>query len=902
MIPFACLRRLWSLTLVLHLAAACQASEVTMLDAADGDLVIFATLDLDTAQPPKLRIATMGASVPPVSRASHEALLIWVLPQASIVDATGIPLSQGEFRVTTEPSGSCEFCPSQSEFAPQILADGATCALPAWLAPPTEVSDRLVPRPAIERAAAAIRFERDGKCACNRLEPTVAGNVVDPRYLDIRPDPEPIERVAITDGDTATLIGQRVLVRVEADGTRTTRRRRQPGDPCGPPGVPFTDHTMAAADVGDGYTLVASYRDDTTESFTRYDVFDADLNLHAEFEFDRLPIFRPFVMRPISGGRVVLAGHMNVGLYQSRATLAVCSVDGTRDAIQCPEELTAEAESPLIDVREIGQSDWLITATATGSFHFGAPKPQGSSRTWHHVVRDPDYPRSALAAPGVQATTRISSVTRLFVSGDRAFACAQTAYGRSAVMTASVTPADLRSTAGPAWRIVSTEPSRCGLFMPLGGAGGVARLLGDDVALDFGADGRVVQRHTNVQSRLRLSRRATPIGRTRDAVLMLTADGAVLRHDGDLSSGAAPSLIYGPPNGVRMPKFGAAETSGDGRVWVFDDEAHVTMVRPAVPETPDRVRLAGFRAGDLPLAASFDPDTHRFLVAGVTAEGVGWLRWVGLDLQSDAVQLATAVIVDVAVIAPGVGVAITEDTRLLVVREMTSEAIAVRWDDPITEVQEAPPDARCCRRPSLRHPIALTVRCDLAPREDLFRAVDAAAGVAVVTGCDGLILRVAPTAEGLVATRFASDRQTPKAAESLGGRRPALTAVKVACPDDVLVMDAVGTHDLKFAEAGFQLAPDADGTLNLHDWAGNESSNIPVTNHIGVPVHVVGLRPGVTAVWTGGYAEHSIVHRYLGGARQRFGTFIYAAAQTEAGDAVLAGDHGRLIINRQCDR
>ncbi len=879
-------------------ALSCQPQRTLDLVVTPGDLLIVAKVDIEEGSISLSKIVA-DRSVIPAHRKASEVLITWSLPKGSLVDSEGAPLDPAELVLSRTSTLGCGHCPIQSRVAPQIFDPGANCPLPGWLDAPAVVAGPSAnPEHVVAELAPTLRLHRRGACPCERLDPTIDGGTIDARYLDTRADPEPATHMTGTEDGALVFAGRRVLGRIETDGRRRVVRMRRPGDDCGPPVLPFTAGIQSMTGLGDGHTLVANAVDDVTFSRTQYTIFDRDLQAVATFELPLLPVMRPLVATPLSDGRIALAGRVVSGIFDFHPGLVLCAPRPGYVGLSCNEEFgPRDTLGEFHGIADLPGTGWLIASTSRGAFAYGSPKPAAGSRTWTFTQDRLQIPRAPFAPATVPAVTNTNSIRRIHVVGQHAFACALHRL-ETTIITASVSAAGL-ARGVPTWQGVHHLRGTCGLFQPRPEPGVAMRFTDGRTVVDFDARGRPIGTVRRIES----ERYLQPWELVGDKVYGRRTLGSVAFIDANLDRPGVATTVYGAdPNPAG---FGAVATVDDDEIWAFGDDGTATVVDPRSADPPRVLPLVGFASTDTPLAAEHDRSRERFIVTGTTLQGASWLRWVGHDGQAEAVSVALEMgeqILDATVTGRARALAITTAARVLLVEGGDTRAVPIEWDDPVTMAVEAQPGPECCLRPSRRYPVAPDDVCTTGTAADgPLRAIDANGAVALVTGCEGLLLRVASTSAGLVARRVAPP-MSEMATLELMRVDPTFGAVRVGCPDDALLIHAVPRGaELSFAAAGFRLTTDVGPALTIESWEGNDSSNLPNGSWLGAPVDAVGLRPGITAVWSGGRGALSTVHRYIGGSKLRFPIPLYGAAQTERGDGVLISDEGRVIVTRQCD-
>ncbi|MCK6549624.1 hypothetical protein L6R52_27560, partial [Myxococcota bacterium] len=251
---------------------------------------------------------------------------------------------------------------------------------------------------------------------------------------------------------------------------------------------------------------------------------------------------------------------------------------------------------------------------------------------------------------------------------------------------------------------------------------------------------------------------------------------------------------------------------------------------------------------------------------------------------------------DVTEVAPDVFVLVAEDTRVLRLVGDVLDEIPIAWDDASTIEEEV--------KPAFSDDCRVTLRRSVRPESDLLRAVDAAGGVAWVTGCSGIVLRVLPFGPSPVAERVTFERATQSQYSPVVDGPPALEAVNAACADHVFVASRGGGPEDREIGRLWAIAPlaratdpsPAFGALGLYDVGDNALARTSVELDSGTPSALTVFDGRIVPVFRGTGVAKGSLHVVGGRSRARVSEGL-VRIDASAGRIVAGGELGRVYVS-----
>ena len=850
--------RRWAVSIAVALTA-CQTSHPPIGIAADpGDLVIVA---VGGTAGDVSKIATFragGGRTAPLILADDEVLYSWVVRTSDLVDATGAVLADDRMPTVTLstdalPPDSCGRCLVDAQRAPQIVHPGDRCAPPPFADAAVWPRGRVTPE-VIDRARALIRVNWPGPCTCSAPafveEPLI--DRTPSQYLTI--DPERLGAISVfaqNDDGVVALFGSGIAVAVDAGAdVRNAAVNRT----CQLPSVDLRAQTAdAAVGVGDGFVVALG------ESLHLVSDDLAVLSGH--------PLQSGLTVRGLRSvdTTVLVAGSVLAAGARQPRTLE-CRVDDRN--LTCADVTGNLAVRPGADLVDFVQAATARLAVASdGAVAMGDPTGWSA---WMPIDASVDRVDAAAILAG------------------RAFACARATDGRRLVFTATV--------GASSWVLAHDAGGNttCGEFVM--GDRSALLSLGDDRGVEVGTNGALVGAPIfELSSRVGAPRAIEGLRALHPRWFVARLDDGTL-WTGPRRGDAPASLqrVYGQGGSGALT---AIIRRGD-RFWAFGTGGSVaTIDRTDGIPIVSRAQIEGWDAADEVTAAAFDSLTSDFVLIG-HAGRAPWLRRVSAQLESRSIPLdmlaPRAALIDVAEAAPGHLIIAAQGPRLFRLRGDSLDEAGIDWDDPHTPSEEFLP-ASSVANCSPRSPLIPRFRDD--PATDYFRGVDAGYGVAWVTGCYGVLLRVNPFGDIALAERVSLERGVGSRFNAREGLLPTFTAPRVLCADHVVIGARAESETVyQTNEDLWELYARPDALAVLRQYRARELPSDHIED-LSAPVDLVGVLPRLTVV-SGGVATKTI--RRIDAGRFDFTFAPLSAAQHDEGDVVVGSSGGRVVYGLQC--
>lgn len=898
---------LWLAGLILAANSACVRENRARIDAADGDLVVLASVD------PGGAINELAHYVPPspaprISRLGEETVLAYVIRRSALVGADGAIVSDellAGLKVSMDPEAGCGRCLFETGVAPQIVHAGDRCALPAFV-DPTVVGGASRPAFEIPGLRAKIFLEWPGDCACEPY--ALGGNYVleDARVLELSPRIEPIEEVAQALNGEVTVISQHRVSVYAPDGSLRAERI---GD-----ALPFAGPVQSAIAGADGSVLIAAHDEDAGDAQTVLRRFSPALEqLGGELN---LPV-RPGTMRWVDGRALLLGQTQNrddpramacvfpgadLGSCGPAAALScgVFTPEGIypatggayQDAALAGEKLVlGGTKGVVIFERAIDPTMSISAGNANGKL-FGAVSDCRGTARWTAIT--PEVLR-------IDDTLQLSNVAAL---GDQLLLCISGASARVVTAPLAESIFDPQSPL-PAFRTLIERGTACGPFYAVPECPGALRVqIGDDSAvLALDGDGEVVLRDDCTASAAAPSRETRTfvpgwtLSRTGGGRLFIRDDRApspafVLLHGSERSEHPIAAVI------AREDHFVAFQQTGElARVELTADRRDVASARwldAKVELSPgERISSAVALENELGsgggsgngneighgaeeyLAAVFGAAAPRFVRVSFPSPGAP--PELNEFRIAEAPPLEGVVFRKITAVAPGTFVLPTSDGRIFLLR-----------GDRLAEVE---------RRPAGLIPARNAFECyegtlpSLDPDADILRDASGAFGTAYVAGCEGTLYRVHPYSEPPVAIGLSLKDMSLY--DEVRDGAPSLTAVRTECPDSALFA-ARGTGRTDWEQGRlFELLPGLSIRLEPTNRGARSSSLISSEQ----PGAIAGTKQWTAIAFAGSGSNGSI--QAVGDAHRFWIQDPLGRADAHPLGAVLAGStSGRLIFSR----
>jgi len=739
----------------------------------EGDTLVAALSTVDGKPSARILRHVAGADLAVPSDAG-KPVYTWILGAADFATAAGQTLSIDDLARATarhqdqDAVGSCGRCLYAASRTPQLVNEGDSCPVPAFMKGATwkDSSGKRVATEAAEELEAArlsVRIDWPGECACHAPPPAPSLNDLDIRPIE--PAVAPASMVAMAQGPSGRVAG------VSRFGTFLH-------DPA--TGLTSEQPLVLDEDVRNVIALKNGSFVMVTETFS--------LGHNQTYPFHLMTSNGSALSDPVSMGTET-AVEISHAEYLSDSTVYLGGSSLTGMGIQpamaaCDDRTMSCGVVTLGECRTPG-NEWAIADMAILSNGIGVA--HGGDMIYLKAANPPpmmnplpgdlwtcqDRPTQIAWRDDSGEPVRVTPWRAMGEVEDRVFFCAETQPDPcgpfwAVVVTASVT------TVNPEWRVTYRAPDwvGCRTFLKVPGQNIARLVLAGQRIVDFDASGAKI--------------RDTTIASAYSGVpgldhLQQEQPGWVLAWGSEnqtyISNGGPFQTMYGGTE-LTSAVYGLITALPDGDFLAFGNPAgpariHVTE-RPSFPVTslavvadPDHAFIPGdwIRAAVVDTFAS-TPTRARLMVAGrrenrplmmaFEVEGGNIVAHEEIVLPED---LGERTIYGVAQLAAGRFLALVDDSILLDVNGTVVSDIEVDYDDPATPESEQMPT---------RGPNGCTHQ---ATRVHVWRAVGGGQGVGWVAGSDGVVLRVV----GKRAERFAVP----------GGAAANVTVVDARCADDV---------------------------------------------------------------------------------------------------------------------
>lgn len=851
------------------LLSACSAPDVVPFDteASDGELVIAAVVGAD-GEVTRVAGVVTGDSLLAIPVEEDATLYSWTVGREDLVDMNGQPLDLGSvtIRAGTDAMGSCGRCLAPSDLPPQMLHPGSSCAIAnhSRARRYTQRDGASIIASVDSAIRTSVRLELAGECPCPSEQ--VVDTPVQLRWRRIGQDSSSIPPQAVAadlDGTIALLADDHATI-IDPSGTRTSPRdfRLQSG--------PVRD----AVALGDRHFLIYAYHSEAAKADSFHFVGPDLTILESKLELDIDPSRMRLIVEP-DMKRAFLSGKRQ---HTGRMVIVACKSQD--EHVSCGP-ISPEVEGSTFFRDAVRMDSGLLVAVSATGFAFARrgsrgidtiDDPHDPSTAWRWLIpEDVGDPR-----PRTVDGVEIEAFNELVAAGDRLFLCARSMITANElpsgihVFTATISSdLDVLASRPVEWReIWSQSDGRCDGFarMP---DGTLLLNTGPGSGALFSPDGRVVI-DTPPFLFLRVNRFLRHLGDQ----FAWAQDGAVFR----LSAvpGGDPLLIDGPPVWTRSRYEDLVATPG-GFVAFIDQPPRMRTLSSVAGEltVSATVAIGGFSDRDYFSRAARDSTSGAMIAAGYTVTStsdpiIPFLRRIdgGTTTEID-LPFTEGAIVDIAEVAPNQFAMIGDVHRVLWLdgEHDAVHEVPIVWDDPATSEVEVEPQASVTCRP----------RRFFDAGGDLFRAIDAAAGVAWAVGCEGVVLRV---------TKQHAERVAPAAAY-------AFTTVRALCADNVLV-GSNGDDDPRGLGRIAELYSAGDRFAQRAN-AGWEQTPENVSIESGPMIDIIGDGRRLTSVF-GAFQSLSAVSRILESQdRPHFSIDLRAAATDARGTIIVAGAQGFIV-------
>lgn len=834
----------------LLLAASGAACDRGVLDplitgAEPGDLVVAAVIGEDGRA---VRMIDLDRELhAQIEIQEGERAVAWTIRGQDLVAPDGLPLgpervSQARARLRdapTEPEvGQCGRCLGRIATPPQIVYAGDSCPIPIFAAAAIRGTDE-GPLEVGAEARNGIRIEWPGACAC---EPPPSVDLSRARIVGRRAGEWPAEIAAQAADGTVAVFGSRLARRIGPGGATRDAFFTPEGA------------LVAGAGTADGRFLLASQAGSQWQN--RGAIFDEAFEAHA---VGSLP-FSALHMKRVRGfSTIFVAGRAAPG----EPGLFACEVISPSSPPDCRSLLPRGqvAGFALHDVANAG-SGQIVAVGDQGAYVL----LREQSGAWQ--VLDSGA-LSTFIDPGTGAQIIGGDLQTVGSVEGRLFACAESGVAERPLWTATTPPSD-QASVRVAWTGLLSVPSgTCGRFFEAPGRPDRIRISFSDSqrTLELGVDPADIQEVPYEPYDLETVSPGWNLGTNRQRVITRRST----------STASAPlELVYGSTISFTHP-YPAVAARGD-TFYTFGSDP--LMVGPDGEGAPWPTGRLG--DGDLPIAAAYDEASGTFLVAAI-ADGAVSLFRLALDrdrTKIDASALSGEIPIGLAPLAPGLFVVATVNALWFLEGDQLS-AIVEKWDDPATDPIETEPgiiEPRLCLLGFYGGPLLHWM--SVSGRGD---------GVAFASGCDGRLVRI----DRAGATRVSMPAHTAQYDPAGIDKPPALSAVRVACPDQVQVA-ANGRESARERVRLWTIEPRSDdGAPVLADHPERRGLS---GNPAGSPTMIFGAPASPATMVTFGGRPPSTIIPAGPDPELAFGAYLYTSAVNEGGQIMLTTKEGFLLL------